>query len=106
MARAAREAVGGCCCAPPPPHRTNTDTRTRTPCTPPHPPLPHLPPPLRSANVAMKVNAKLGGCNVKLADPPPTALPVLSNRPFMILGGWVAGGGGGCVCGGGGACVW
>ncbi|KAL6780426.1 AGO1 [Auxenochlorella protothecoides x Auxenochlorella symbiontica] len=37
------------------------------------------------ANVAMKVNAKLGGCNTRLGDV--ERLPVLgARRPFMILG--------------------
>eukprot|EP00887_Chlorella_sp_A99_P007698 scaffold20.g7698.t1 len=36
------------------------------------------------ANVAMKVNTKLGGCNVRLADP--QAIPVIGGAPFMIFG--------------------
>jgi hypothetical protein len=34
----------------------------------------------------MKVNTKLGGVNVKLQDRPQAALPLLSNKPFMIFG--------------------
>lgn len=34
----------------------------------------------------MKVNTKLGGVNVKLQDRPQPALPVLANRPFVIMG--------------------
>ncbi|GAB4819183.1 hypothetical protein N2152v2_006229 [Parachlorella kessleri] len=38
------------------------------------------------ANVAMKVNTKLGGVNMKLQDRPQPGLPLLSNKPFMIFG--------------------
>ncbi|PSC71066.1 argonaute 1 isoform B [Micractinium conductrix] len=38
------------------------------------------------ANVAMKVNAKLDGCNVRLADAMPTLAPPIGSRPFMIFG--------------------
>lgn len=38
------------------------------------------------ANVAMKVNAKLDGCNVKLAEPMPSLAPPIGARPFMVFG--------------------
>ncbi|EFN55085.1 hypothetical protein CHLNCDRAFT_134979 [Chlorella variabilis] len=38
------------------------------------------------ANVAMKMNAKLDGCNVKLAEPMATLAPPFGPRPFMVLG--------------------
>lgn len=44
------------------------------------------PPCADCANVAMKMNAKLDGCNVKLAEPMATLAPPFGPRPFMVLG--------------------
>lgn len=37
----------------------------------------------------MKINAKLGGRNLKIAGPNAAAFPAsIAARPFMILGAW------------------
>ncbi|PRW57108.1 argonaute 1 [Chlorella sorokiniana] len=38
------------------------------------------------ANVAMKVNAKLDGCNVRLSEGMPQLAPPIGARPFMVFG--------------------
>ncbi len=40
------------------------------------------------ANLALKINAKMGGVNVKLVDNPsvPKAIPVIGSKPFMVMG--------------------
>lgn len=39
------------------------------------------------ANLAMKINAKLGGTNCAIVDVPESAIPIISqNKAFMLLG--------------------
>ncbi len=55
-------------------------------------PLPLVEPPLPAclpsdcANVAMKINHKLDGCNVRLTDNMAQLAPPIGARPFMIFG--------------------